>query len=93
MRQGAIVGKLVDYREQETNFGLCAFEEVKTLCRRILGDFMVSLYLRYPAGQYPAGKSSMLARLMRQVQKGETIEITRERDRGRAHAYTVEVIE
>ena len=89
---GQIVGKLVEYREQETNFGLCAFADIE-ICVGEFSGVLVSFICGTPPDNTPQGKSSMLARLMRQVQKGEVIEITRERDRGRAHAYTVEVLE
>ena len=47
----------------------------------------------HPANEPNAKGTTKLARLIQQVKVGETIEITRERDRGRAHDYSVDIIE
>ena len=91
---GSVIGTLVDYRvvPHET-YGDCGYADLEIRAGEYAG-----LRVSFRCGTPPnpsdtRAPSSMLARLIPQVRAGELIEITRERDRGRAHVYTVEVIE
>ena len=91
---GSVIGTLVDYRvvPHET-YGDCGYADLEIRAGEFTG---VRVSFRCGTPPNPSdtrAPSSMLARLIPQVRRGELIEITRERDRGRAHVYTVEVIE
>ena len=89
---GSVIGKLVDYREQATNYGECGFADLEILQGEFAGLLVSFICGTPPAPNDPSVRSSALCRLIRQVQKGETIEIIRDRDKGRMHVYTVDIL-
>ena len=96
METGSIIGRwLKTSRHWRVNTAICMVADLTIMEGEYTRGTLVSVQMRHPAqpsrlqsNHPPSWPGSWL-----QVKVGETVEITRERDMGRAHAYTVEVIE
>ena len=90
---GQITGKVVDKRVHTHElYGDCLYADLELVGGEFSGMLVSVLCGDPPDPSNPNKGSRLLARLMTQVEREETVQITRELNKGRMHVYTVDIL-